>query len=645
MLRIETCKDYQLNADNMIMSDAHKNSKNRVDTGARSYAGFRQINGKHPLRDALPNGFVDYPVKTRQGGEVFYFNFELAKEMGLIPNTHPHELNKSLCKTILDTFSLEVINEYDVMHNIKTPRKDIRKNKYMATRYLQTQHPDKKGNSSGDGRSIWNGVFVNKKIKNNNAQHVTWDISSCGTGATCLSPATAIEKRFFKTGDKNVSYGGGRSDFLDGVSGAVLSEIFHRNDVISERTLGIIAFNDNTSINIRVSRNLFRPAHIFSHLKQNNLQELKAAVDYYINRQINNGDWPELPENKKRYQYFLQRVATSFGRAAARFESEYIFCWMDWDGDNILVDGGLIDFGSVRQFGLFHNEYRYDDVDRYSTTISEQKNKAKYIVQTFAQITDYLVTGKKKPINYFRNDPSLKIFTQLFERNKNELLMYKTGFNNETIRMIMNDRHSAALIKSFSHFCAYFEKAKSSKGLYKIQDGITRDAIFCLRDILRELPVLMLEDKNTFLPPGQFINIIKSQYASKQDLKLTSWRKDKIRKFQNIYKDLLNRAAKLSGKSLDELLCEIVERTKLINRYQRVTGDAVIYVAASLIRNRHKLSSEELYNVFSAFVGEQVLIPENVVDFSKSIDKVANPNSKKVYEKILKIVKECREGI
>ena len=629
----------------MIMSNAKKNSRNRPDTAARTYPGFGQINGKHPLREAVPNGFVDYPVRTRQGGEVFYFNFELAKEMGLIPGNHPHKLNKSLCNTILQTFSLEVINEYDVIHNIKTPKKDIYPNKYMATRYLQGQHPNKNGNSSGDGRSIWNGTFVNKKTKKNNAQHVTWDISSCGTGATCLSPATAIENRFFKTGDKNVSYGGGRCDFLDGVCGAVMSDIFHRNNVITERTLGIIAFNDNTSINIRVSRNLFRPAHIFHHLKQNNHQGLKAAVDYYIDRQVSNGDWPDLRGSKKKYQHFLQRVATSFGRAAARFESEYIFCWMDWDGDNILTNGGLIDFGSVRQFGLFHNEYRYDDVDRFSTSISEQKNKAKYIVQTFAQITDYLVSGTKKPIKYFRNDPAIKIFTQVFERSKNELLMYKTGFNNDSIQSLLNDQHSASLIKSFGNLCAYFEKAKSNKGLYKVQDGITRDAIFCLRDILRELPVFLVKDEDTCISPDQFIKIIKSQYASKQDLKLTPWRKERIRKFQSTYKDLLKRAAKLAGKSVNVLLHEIAERSALINRYQRVTGDAVIYVSSNLIRNRHKLTSEELHNVFTAFVGEQILIPENVVNFDRPMLKVTNANSKKVYENMLKIVKECREGI
>lgn len=43
---------------------------------------------------------------------------------------------------------------------------------------------------------------------------------SCGTGATCLSPATHIFKKFFQTGDPSISYGCGYSDLDDGVTGA-----------------------------------------------------------------------------------------------------------------------------------------------------------------------------------------------------------------------------------------------------------------------------------------------------------------------------------------------------------------------------------------------------------------------------------------
>jgi len=99
----------------------------------------------------------------------------------------------------------------------------------MATRYLQMQHPNKRGATSGDGRSIWNGCFKGKNI--------TWDISSGGTGATSLSPATAIEGKHFKTGNKISYYGCGRADTQEGLGAAVNRELFYKNGIETERII------------------------------------------------------------------------------------------------------------------------------------------------------------------------------------------------------------------------------------------------------------------------------------------------------------------------------------------------------------------------------------------------------------------------
>ncbi|WDT81791.1 MAG: hypothetical protein MPW14_08795 [Candidatus Manganitrophus sp.] len=133
-------------------------------------------------------------MRTRHGGKLFYFNFDLAEEIGLIPKGARRVITPALSQAILDTFSLQIINEYDITHHVKIPKEDIRPHRYMATRYLQMQHPDKKGHTSGDGRSIWNGTFKGPQGR--------WDISSCGAGVTCLSPATAIEKDILKPATK-----------------------------------------------------------------------------------------------------------------------------------------------------------------------------------------------------------------------------------------------------------------------------------------------------------------------------------------------------------------------------------------------------------------------------------------------------------
>ena len=602
------------------------------------YSGFAKIDGTHPYRIAMPSGFVDYAARTRPGGKVFYFNFALAKEMGLIPQNHPEVLDKELSKAILDTFSLEIINEYDVIHNRQFPANTIKPNRYMATRYLQCQHPDKRGYTSGDGRSIWNGYFKGKCGG--------WDISSCGTGATSLSPATAIEGKFFKTGDKNVAYGCGRTDLAGGISAALMSDIFHRNNIPTERTLAVISYKDGTAVNVRSYRNLLRPAHLFRYIKQENYAELKSGVDYFINRQVEDGLWEKPPESDGKYHYFLKKIAHDFASAAALFESEYIFCWMEWDGDNILMDGGIVDYGSVRQFGLFHRAYRYDDVDRMSTTIVEQKRKAKYTVQVFAQIVDFLITKRKKAISHYANHAVLSYFDDVFEEKKSKCLIHKMGFNPDMQEVLLKDGPFNKDFKELRKLCDYFERAQSIKGIYEVSDGITSDAIFCLRDILRELPAHYLAEGGT-IPEKDFIDILRSEYSSDKDVTLTPTRKAKIKRFQELYLTLVNRAANHFHQPVNKLLAEMSDRSKLINRYDRVTGDAILHVADKVMKLAAKLNLNPvlIHDICKEFIEKQILSPEHFTKTMHQNHRFKGEKVNKIFDEMLENVRDMRSGI
>lgn len=606
-----------------------------LKTRRHRYQKILHINGAHPLRKAVPSGFVDYPARTRHGGKVIYFNFALAKEMELIPEDTPHVVDEDLAAVLLETFGLVIINEYDVLHRTPISARDVRPSKYMATRYLQLQHPSKRGYTSGDGRSIWNGCFTGSRA--------TWDVTSCGTGATRLSPACAIEKKFFKTGDKRVSYGCGCAELVDGLSAAVLSEIFHLSKIPTERTLAVIDYGDGTSINVRAGRNLLRPAHFFHYLKQGDYAALKGAVDYYCSRQIANRDWPSLAKGAARYRYLLRRVAEDFARATARFEREYIFCWMEWDGDNILMDGGIIDYGSVRQFGLYHHEYRYDDVERMSTTITEQKNKARYIVQTFAQIADFLITGKKRNIRQFAHDPVLALFDRVFADAKDEVLAYKLGLPPNAMQAVLDNRAARATLQQFSEVYRYFEEGKAARGPHEVSDGISWDAIFCVRDALRELPLRYLERREA-LEPHAFLQLMRSTYATAADLTLTRTRKARISAFQSLYLAILERAATLTGQSFPSLMRQTAKRSQHINRYERVTGDAVIWIATRLAEQAKHFTSEERHRLLEEFVATQVLRPEFQGRRRSRAAPLSAP-ARALLQKLLKIVTEHREGL
>ena len=601
------------------------------EVGKRSYANFGHLNGEHPFKKNVPAGRVEYKARYRKGGKVAFFNFDLAKEMGLIAKGHPHSITPDLEKEILETFSLTIINEYDVMNKVKIPEEDIFPNTFMATRYLQLQHPDKSGRTSGDGRTIWNGT-----VRHNGT---TWDVSSCGTGGTKLSPACNINKKFYQTGDPSISYGCGLSEVAEGLETLFFSEVLGKNGFKTERVLAILEYDKGIGINVRANPNLIRPSHFFGHLKQGNLETLKQVADYYIARQIENKAWDQtaFKSEKEKYYYMASQVAHSLAETAAKFEDEYIFCWLDWDGDNILMDGGIIDYGSIRQFGLFHAEYRYDDVQRYSTTILEQRQKAKYMVQCFVQIADFLSTKKKKSLSHFKKHPIMHAFDKNFVDSKNRNLLLKIGFKKSHVEHLLKNHLDQ--VTKFRKVFSYFERAKSKRGAYKVPDGINRDALFCMRDILRELPQLYLA-RSTSLSCSEFTEIIKSSYARKSDLRLTDIRKKQINRFQSHYLGLITTLEKDLSVTRAQQLLELTMRASVINKYDRVTGDSITYIVQKVQKLRPKLAGHELFELSQQFATYQNLNPDQKIVAHETPERHKN-----IMQNFHSIVRECREGL
>lgn len=606
-----------------------KAKKTSTNDATLDYSIFKKINGDHPLRDTDCDCFVDYQARSRKGAKIAAFNFDLAKEMGLLPEDHPNVLNHQLEKVLLDTFSLVIINEYDIMNKVPIPEDEILPGKYMATKYLQLQHPNKQGKTSGDGRSIWNGVFKNKKM--------SWDISSRGTGATRLSPATSIHNKFWQTGDPKISYGCGYCDLDEGISTLFFSEVLHKNGLPTERVLLVLEFPKKLSIVVRAHPNLLRPSHMFNHLKQGNQKSLKSMVDYYIDRQVANKFWKDCPKGKRKYDYFLTKQTEVFAKMAANFEDDYIFCWLDWDGDNILMDGGIIDYGSVRQFGMFHAEYRYDDVQRFSTTIVEQKHKAKYIVQTFAQIVDFIKTGKKKNIKHFNNHRCLSYFDQTFNAVKDKNLAVKIGFKPDDVEYLFKNKRN--LLRNFRDTFTYFERARSRREKYQVADGITRDALFCMRDILRELPQMYLL-REKILDRDEFLDIMKSSYCKKEDLSSNHYRDRMIDLFQKQYLDLVQAIARKSKKPKFEIVLALTMRASIINKFDRVTGDSITLITDRIMKDIKKLDCDEIYRLLSDFIEYQNHNPETKIHMDTQHVKKSP-----IIRSMISIVRENREGL
>jgi hypothetical protein len=345
-------------------------------------------------------------------------------------------------------------------------------------------------------------------------------------------------------------------------------------------------------------------------------------------------------EGVARYRYLAEETARCFARAAATFEAEYIFCWLDWDGDNILTDGGIIDYGSVRQFGLFHREYRFEDVDRMSTTIPEQRRKARYIAQNFAQIRDFLLTGKKAPLASFAADPVLELFDREFALERRRRLLANIGLPPRACRALL--RSEPRELESFRRAHAYFERARSSRGPLPVADGVSWDAIFSTRDLLRELPERLRRSPEP-LAPEEFLEIARSSYANtRADRAATAHRVRMAGQFQRSYLAVLGAAARALDMPLSALLAEVEWRSAVLNRRDRITGDSIDTAVKRLIVNRSALPATRMYRVIERFVAHQNARPQRRRAPQRTS---ARSRELRMLQRLLRVVEDLREGL
>lgn len=566
------------------------------------YEKFKELDGTHPWRNVSPDGYVDYQARYRPQGRVLFFNFPLAREMGLIPPDHPSSINKDLEQVILNTFSLQIINEYDIQRGKKYPPETIKPQPFMATRYLQTQHRNRQGKTSGDGRSIWNGYLK--------SENLIFDISSRGTGATILSPGAQHADGPVATGDTKDSYSSGLADLDEMLGSAVMSEIFYRQGIPTERCLAVIGFPDTSAIGVRSAPNLIRPAHIFRYLKQGRHRELKASVDYFIDREIQNGFWQIPADANQRYSKALEYFARSYAKLAALLEEEYIFNWLSWDGDNMLASGAVLDYGSIRQFAAKHDKYRFKDLDRYSASLAEQRGWAKTLVQVFAQVMAFIETGVKENLNNFKNAECLRVFDDAFAMERDQRMLWRIGFTPEQITYLMNNAQKE--IRDFDRSLSYFEDRKVRKGIEKLPDGFTHNPVFLIRNLLRLLPayyvaqtISRFDDTSAYMPDDIFCRTMAASYVGKRDLEVTPARSSHIRGFQECY---LRLVAALGG-PFDLVLKTLQERSAVINHRHRITGDAVTWIIEEVMALKGKIRIDGLQEAIDAFIDSQVLIP------------------------------------
>ncbi|MGZ3694767.1 MAG: hypothetical protein ACXWQO_11330, partial [Bdellovibrionota bacterium] len=255
------------------------------------------------------------------------------------------------------------------------------------------------------------------------------------------------------------------------------------------------------------------------------------------------------------------------------------------------------DYGSIRQFGLCHHQYRYNDVQRFSTNLKEQKQKARNLVQTFIQLVDFVRTGEKKHVKAFGEDPMLKLFDKTYTDSLSSALLRRVGLSEAQCKRVMASRPKLA--KHFEKAYRFFERQDANRGLRRTPDGINDPAIFCMRTLLRELPKQLLLREQS-LPAKDFLELMQTPFLTKKALKNADRFSGAVKNFQAYYLELIAYASK--GKSLKRGVLECAMRAGDQNQTQFATGDGIIYVVDYLLARRKDITRAEFLRIIDAFI-------------------------------------------
>ena len=360
---------------------------------------------------------------------------------------------------------------------------------------------------------------------------------------------------------------------------------------------------------------------------------------------MKNKEWDIPLQSKHKYSKMLDAITLQFAKFVAHLERDYIFAWLDWDGDNVLANAGIIDYGSIRQFGVRHDQYRYDDVDRFSTNLNEQKQKAAQIIQAFCQLVDFLETKEKKTLDSFKNHPSLVKFNEAYQYSLLHRFLFQLGYPVEVIEVLLLKNRASA--KNLYEVFESLEKVKTKDRIKAVEDGINRPAIFNLRKLAQALPkhLNLLGETIRPLESGDIFDLMKVNDIHKKDDSITPAHDKNIQTLQELYALLFTKAHKISSKiSEKELLDQIKKRSKLINSTQRITGNSLLYIVTELLEKKKKgMKPGEVQSIIENFINTQCLNPDLA---TKTRNKTLQTNkSKALMRTMITLLDEYCEDI
>jgi hypothetical protein len=251
-----------------------------------------------------------------------------------------------------------------------------------------------------------------------------------------------------------------------------------------------------------------------------------------------------------------------------------------------------------------------------------------------------LKTGRKKPISKFRGHEITKLFDVTFEYSRLDRFLFKIGFTKKTRQRLMSQQRPLveALYKEF----IYFEKMRTQRKPAKLPDGINQPAIFNMRRFLYHFPQALVKRELRPLTERQLFKLMQSFTASSRDLKWKSTYKPRLMALQDHYLKLLET---LSGGTRANLLA-VIKRSKIINRPDRVTGNAIDISVREILNWREDgIPDEQIQRILETFIQYQNLVPRTDRPDAGPNRVLRLPNHNRLLNSLMAIVYDYSEDV
>lgn len=282
--------------------------------------------GAHSLRTLGDAFYVDVPMRPIPGAKLAFFNYELARRLGLKIPSDPKELER-------------IMTEFFAVEKDPTGQSTL---KMMATRYLDSGRKGP-GEAMGDGRAVWTGELA---IPTPDGKVVSVDFTSKGIGATPLAWTK-----------NDAAHSDGRLKMKELVRSAITSKANVKNELDStDDLMGFVIPEEggaSRGITIRAG-NQTRTSHY--RYFQDEPENFKKIVTYIVRRDLG------LPAGQaigpqEVTAYFKMFVANMADETARYADLEAIHG--SPTGGNRTTRGSTIDLMEFWYHDAYHSNFRY----------------------------------------------------------------------------------------------------------------------------------------------------------------------------------------------------------------------------------------------------------------------------------------------